>query len=100
MNPFSQVDIDKDPFLAAKLKKKSMPQGTKTLLTALSASRDLKPVYQTSNLPGDPGNEDAMRKELDKNEIFTVDSVPTWMLQKSKEACIPLNKYFSVQFNR
>jgi hypothetical protein len=100
MNPFSQVDIDKDPFLAAKLKKKILPSGTKTLITGLAASRELQPAHPTYYHQGDTGNEDAVRKELDKNEIFTVDSVPTWMLQKSKEACIPLNKYFSVQFNR
>lgn len=100
MNPFSQVDIDKDPFLAAKLKKKVLPQGTNKLFTGLAATRELRPEQPSYHLSGDTGNEDAVRKELDKNEIFTVDSVPTWMLQKSKEACIPLNKYFSVQFNR
>ena len=78
MNPFAQVDIDKDPFLAAKLKQKQA--NANVLITDIAASREFKPDHQASHhIP-----EDIQKKDLDKNEIFTVDSVPTWMLQKSK----------------
>lgn len=51
-------------------------------------------------------NETSKDKEdkEDVHEIYqnikSVELVPNWMLEKNIASCIPLNKYFSVQFGR
>ena len=109
-NPFKT----NDPIQEAKKKPKAVKiqqniQRQTTLLTDVFVQNTIKEERQNNSLSrinirsGDhteSGDTSKKNVEIDKSEIFTVDSVPQNLLKKAINDCIPLHVYFSVYFER
>lgn len=112
-NPFKTVD----PIQEAKKKPKAVKmQNTHsinrqtTILTDVFVQNTIKEERNNNSLSriniisGNETLQSAVSSkknvEIDKSEIFTVDSVPQHLLKKAINDCIPLHVYFSVYFER
>ena len=110
-NPFKTVD----PIQEAKKKPKAVKikqnvQRQTTLLTDVFVQNTIKEERNNNSLSRinirsgentlESGATSKKNVEIDKSEIFTVDSVPQNLLKKAINDCIPLHVYFSVYFER